>query len=212
MKYGTPIYRQCAHCDHAIEIHPLIEGSHAGSVLWSDGFIESLMMPEQAIVAKCDNCSKVVWLTDLKPVEAPETALITSYKILTAEDYLALLEQPLSLDKERSVILRTLAWQKTNHSRRGKERPKAYSEAEQKNMRELDALLGDEWENELVMKIEIARELGDFTKAEKLMEEVDFSPQISHLTNQLKQLIREHDSKVKAYQTQGLVDIDHTLK
>ena len=212
MKYGVPIYRQCAHCQHAIEIHPLVDGSHSGSVLWSDGFIESLMMPEQAILAKCGNCAEVVWFTDLEPVNNPEPEQITGYNDLTTDDYLALLETPLSLDTERTIIFRALAWQKSNHSRRGKEMVKAYSEAEQKNMRELDALLGDEWENELIMKIEIARELGDFEKAAKLMEDIDFSIQVTHLTNQLRKLVEEKDPKVKAFQTQGLGDIDHIPK
>lgn len=203
MKYGAPIYRQCAHCGYAIEIHPLIEGSHAGSVLWTDGFIESTTMPAQAIVAKCGNCPEVVWLTDLDPVEDPEPDRVTDYEKLNGEDYLALLEKPQSLDKNHTVLLRTLAWQETNHARRGKQVPKAHSEVEQNNMRALDALLGDEWENELIMKIEIARELGDFGKAEKLMEGIHFSPQITHLINQLRILIEGKDSKVKAVKTHG---------
>ena len=210
MKYGALIYRQCTHCGQAIEIHPLIEGSHAGSVLWSDGFIESPSMPEQAILAKCDNCAKVVWLTDLDPVEEPATEQITAYKELTTEDYFAILELPAKLETERTILLRTMAWQKINHSRRGKEQPVAYSETEQRNMLELDALLSDEWENELFMKIEIARELGDFEKAKKLMNDVDFSPQISHLTRQLEIFIQNNDSKVKAFKTQDLGDFGHT--
>ncbi len=210
MKYGIPIYRKCAHCGHAIEIRPLIEGSHTGSELWSDGHVQSLMMPEQAILAKCDHCAEVVWLTDLAPVEKPEVELITGYKHLTAEEYLALLEQPLPEDRERTLLLRTMAWQKSNHARRGSKSPSTYSEAEQKNMRELDALLSDEWENELVMKIEIARELGDFDKAKKLMTDIDFSLHIKHLTDQLKQLVEEKDANVAVFQTKELPETDHT--
>ena len=42
MKYGAPIYRQCSHCNKAIEIHPLLEGSHSGSVLWTDGYVDAV--------------------------------------------------------------------------------------------------------------------------------------------------------------------------
>ena len=204
MKYGAPIYRRCEHCEYAIEIHPLIEGSHRGSVLWSDGFIESTTMPEQAILARCDHCSAVVWLTDLEPVDNPETDRVTVYNELTPKDYLALVEDPRSLDKAHEVVLRTLAWQKGNDSRRGKEVPKAYSEAERRNMRELDDLLGEEEENELLLKIEIARELGDFQKAAKLMRNIAFSPQFTHFADQLKPLIAKKDSKVRAFTIVGL--------
>ncbi len=205
MKYGAPIYRRCEHCNYAIEIHPLIEGSHDGSVLWSDGFIESTTMPEQAILARCDNCEEVVWLTDLEPIDNPETDRVTAYSELTPKDYLALVEDLPSLDKAHAVVLRTLAWQKSNDSRRGKQVPEAYSEAERKNMRELDDLLREESENELLLKIEIARELGDFDKAAKLMRNIAFSPQFTHFADQLKPLIAKRDSKVRAFTIVGLV-------
>lgn len=210
MKYGIPIYRQCAHCGHAIEIRPLVDGSHTNSKMWSDGYVQSLMMPEQAILAKCDHCTKVVWLTDLAPLEKPEAELITGYQHLSAEDYLDLLALPLPEETERTVLLRTMAWQKSNHPRRGSKSPSAHSEAEQKNMLALDVMLNDEWENELVMKIEIARELGDFEKASSLMADVDFSIQIKHLTDQLKQLVEEKDANVAVFQTQDLPETDHT--
>ncbi len=204
MKYGAPIYRRCGQCEYAIEIHPLIEGSHHGSVLWSDGFIESTTMPEQAILARCDNCAEVVWLTDLEPVDDPETDRVTAYSELTPKDYLALVEDPPSLDKAHAVVLRTLAWHRRNDSRRGKDVTTDYSEAEKKNMRELYALLGEEQENELLMKIEIARELGDFDNAAKLMRNIAFSPQFTHFADQLKPLIAKRDSKVRAFTLVGL--------
>ncbi len=204
MKYGTPIYRQCVHCGFAIEIRPLIEGSHDGSLLWTDGYIESTTMPEQAILARCGNCAEVVWLSDLNSIEDPETDQVTGYRGLTADDYLSLVEDSSSLNKEHTVVLRTLAWQKSNQARRGAEAPEAYSAADRRNMQELDALLTEEWENELLMKIEIARELGDFRKAARLMRDVDFSTQVRHLADQLKQLVKKKDSAVTAFKTKGL--------
>ncbi len=204
MKYGAPIYRQCAHCNKAIEIHPLVDGSHSGSVLWTDGYVDALMMPEQAIVARCKTCEQVVWLTDLEPLEEPDEATITGYRELHAQDYLDLVENASSADKERMIMLRTWAWQKSNHVRRGKREAPLITERERNNMSELDALLSDEWENELVMKIELAREQGDFEQAEAFMEDVDFSPQILHLVNQLKQMIEKRDSAVNAFETRGL--------
>ena len=100
--------------------------------------------------------------------------------------------------------MRTLAWHRSNDSRRGRDVTTDYSEAEQKNMRELYALLGEEQENELLMKIEIARELGDFDNAAKLMRDTAFSTQFAHVTDQLKPLIEQKDSQVRAFTIPGL--------
>ena len=54
------------------------------------------------------------------------------------------------------------------------------------------------------MKIEIARELGDFKKAARLMRDVDFSTQVTHLSDQLKQQVRKKDSELRAFKTRGL--------
>ncbi len=208
MKYGAPIYRQCSHCNKAIEIHPLLEGSHGGSVLWTDGYVDAMMMPEQAIVASCKSCEQVVWLTDLEPLEEPDEDTVTSYRELKAREYLDLVEKESSADKERMLMLRTWAWQKSNHARRRKAKASPFTDRERNNMFELDALLSDEWENELLMKIELARELGNFEQAEKYMEDVDFSPQVLHLVKQLNQMIKDRESAVSAYRTRDLPPID----
>jgi hypothetical protein len=210
MKYGAPIYRQCSHCHKAIEILPLIEGSHSGSVLWTDGYVDAMMMPEQAIVARCNNCDQAQWLTDLDPLEEPDEETVTGYQEIDAEGYLDLAENSQSLDKERMVMLRTWAWQKFNHPRRGKREAPPLTDRGRNNILTLDALLSTEWENELLMKIELARELGLFDQAEQLMEEVDFSPQILHLIRQLKRMIENRDSAVRAYKTRGLSETSTT--
>jgi hypothetical protein len=203
MKYGEPIYRRCTGCGHAIEIHPLIEGNHDGSVLWTDGFIESSTMPGQALVAKCGACSEVLWLTDLAPVEAPVASSATSYETLTAGEYFNLLEDLEGLDTDRVCVLRMLAWHEGNHARRGAAVPQELSELELKNLRELDALLGEEWENELLMKIEIAREMRQFGTAKRLMKNVDFSPQVAHLAKQLHRLLEEKSAAPRPFATKG---------
>jgi hypothetical protein len=58
------------------------------------------------------------------------------------------------------------------------------------------------------MKIELARELGNFEQAENYMEDVDFSPQVLHLIKQLKQMIDDRDSAVNAFRTRDLPPID----
>ena len=203
VKYGEPVYRRCTGCPGAIEIRTLIEGDHDGSVLWTDGFIESSTMPDQTLLARCGACGKVVWLPDLEPVEVSGDDRKTSYEALSVQEHFDLLEDVHSLRADRVIVLRTLAWQKANHARRSATAPDELSEAELKNLQALDAMLGEKWENELLMKIEIAREMKQFVKAQRLMKDVDFSPQVTHLARQLYELIAKRDAIPRAFATKG---------
>ncbi len=193
MKYGQPIYKKCCFCDSPIEVLPLLEGRHTGSILWSDGFMNSPMMPKQEIIAKCDHCKEVVWLIDLENmvIEADNQAVknkITRYTALNEQELFAIIETEhyKQLPPELQVYLRVEAWHIGNKERRGKTETQAFSKLERENMIALVALLDLGDPQSRVMKAELQRELGEFNSCIEILDYL-FDPQFEPIVAKIKE-------------------------
>jgi hypothetical protein len=193
MKYGPPVHKECCFCESPIEVLPLIEGSHTGSILWSDGFMDSPMMPKQEIIAKCGSCQEVVWLIDLPTVVIGEDNQelkdkITGYTPLTEDESFAILdtEHYQELPFELQIYLRVQAWHLGNKARRGKNDPADYSDEELANMQALSELLDLSDPHSRLMKAELYREQGKFEQAIEALDFL-FDQQVEPIVNKIKQ-------------------------
>jgi hypothetical protein len=202
MKYGPPIHKECCHCESPIEILPLVEGSHTGSVLWSDGYMNSPMMPKQEIIAKCNSCNEVVWLIDLPTVVIGEENQelkdkITGYTALNQQESFDILETEhyQELPTELQIYLRVQAWHFGNKQRRGKAEQAPFTDVELANMSALADLLDLQDPHSRVMKAELYRELGQFEQAMKTLDFM-FDAQVEPIVDKIKKQAEQQSTQI----------------
>ncbi len=168
MKYGIETYKACSHCGGGLTFRPLLEVNARCAVLWSDGYVDSPMVPEQPLLVRCGHCKAEVWLPELKAsvLEGADTAL--DYLSLDEEGLWTLLEDYRKQPSEHQLYIRLKLWQLANHKyRREKVIPVQWSTRELSNMKDLLLILDMNSVQERLLAAELLRQLGDFGSAEE---------------------------------------------
>lgn len=155
---------------------------------WSDGKVATQTIAsilasgekDDLVVAKCPHCAKILWLDELEIVTQsifPSSLTDDSNTIentkpikeLSFFEYIDVAEQETNTNKIK--FCRWRVWQLGNDRRRTKSNNEiALNEFEISNLNKLLDLLSSDTANEILLKAEIYRELGDFTKSLEVLE------------------------------------------
>ncbi len=179
----------CPHCHGLAKYRTLVSGNTFGAQVWSDGKQVAPMLPRPPAIVRCRHCAECYWLYDAKEIGTQEPwgreddPVDPAWKNAeyieepTEAEYYSALEGNLASDRERERSLRVLAWWRRNDAFRGRSHaadgavPEA-SEPFKSNLRALAELLDAGDENDLVMKAEVLRELGEFEAAAGVLHRI----------------------------------------
>jgi len=173
---GPTIIRQCPGCQEGVSQITIGSGNTFGAKWWTDGKRDAPMLPMLSALVKCPHCQKLFWIADAKKlVELPwgiyegKWANAKSALDPVEADYLAAAKAK-GISREHELYARKRAWWLANDTVR--EHPKrvlAWGGARRENLEKLSALVKDQEECEIILKAEIARELGQFETCTKLL-------------------------------------------
>jgi hypothetical protein len=198
MKFGPTIYKQCNHCQETVTIHPVMEINPRQAVLWTDGYINSPMAPEQTLVARCGHCQELIWLPTLPQAAKDKEASARDYEQYKPKEILSLLEHPLAQGLEHQLYLRFKIWHLANHKYRNEKKAVVeYSPEEENNMEALLDLLEPAEQRDRLIMGELLRQLGRFDEAQQILEFV-FSDDLYPFAEQLRQLSAGGQRQVQA--------------
>ena len=180
---------ECPNCGAFHKVFSLQSGNTFGASLWTDGKMIAPMLPEPPDITKCHQCRSIFWVSDARqageipPFAIEPAGIDDSWKNapdateLTEAECFEAIESGLGSTREKETRLRVLTWWRGNdvyreagHARHVEAGARPVKSAG--NMRGLFSLLDDKDPYQRIMKAEIARELGDFKEALKLLRQV----------------------------------------
>jgi hypothetical protein len=171
---GPTIILECPGCKKGLREYSVGSGNTIGAKWWTDGKVDVPMMPLRHVLRKCPHCRELFWIADANTLAkfwVPEDKWAKAESLLdpVEEDYLAA-AMAKGVTREREFEARKRAWWLANDTVRGRpERTLAWSGARRENLEKLSALINEHKECEIILKAEIARELGQFEACVKLL-------------------------------------------
>lgn len=205
MMPGEPNFRHCPCCQKLLIEQTLASGNTFGARFWTDGKMDAPMLPEYPALVRCAHCHNLLWLPEAKKfkpkqplgrleiVEGAEDPIEP-----TEQDFLEALRSGLAKGKKQEKYARVSAWQALNDPYREDntaQGPIAIAAEAAANMDALYLLLDATNPNERILKAELARELGRFADALKLLEQ-SFDDRYMTTVDCIKELAAKHDTKV----------------
>jgi hypothetical protein len=196
MMPGPDMIVACPHCQTLARYGTLHSGNTFGATQWTDGKMIAPMLPRPPEFVRCRECRGFYWLDQATPVgelpgpfggddEAevrPEWVSAPEVEEPTESGYHEALAAG-SIEPERELDFRILAWWRGNDAFRGLETTDATgdqagdapvdAEARRLNLEVLAALLAGADENLLVLRVEALRQLGRFDEALVVLESVE---------------------------------------
>jgi len=173
---GPTIIRQCPGCKKGVREFTIRSGNMLGAKWWTDGKVAAPMLPTLPELVKCPYCQKLFWIADAKKLaegrlgsDGGKWAKAESALDPVEADYLAAARAK-RVSRPHQLYARKRAWWLANDPVR--ERPKqvlAWSGARRENLEKLSALINEQEECEIILKAEIARELGQFETCATLL-------------------------------------------
>ncbi len=183
----------CPKYSNIIFVSSMTSCNTFGATIWTDGRIIGDMYCENEWLIKCYDCGTLLWCKEL------DKKCFGHTEELKKKDYLKKLKES-GLSKEQERYLRIKAWQTGNDKRRDKDKKKELSNKDIKNLKALEKILDHNDQEDLIMKAEINRELGQFEKAASILEK-SFDPKYSNIISHLKELIDKKDIFVAKIKT-----------
>ncbi|MCC6784594.1 MAG: hypothetical protein IT457_17245 [Planctomycetes bacterium] len=190
MKLGPDEVRECPACHVFVRRTTIVSGNTFGMRRFTDGWVETPMLPRQPRIVKCPGCSMCFWLLRSRIVGhvdrdwctsdagvPPEWRAAERVCLPDEQDYYRALRNGLAngLSEERDV--RIEAWWRSNDPARY---PDAHADAphagpgeREANLRALIPLLDESESQWLIMKAEALRELSRFDEALALLDRID---------------------------------------
>jgi hypothetical protein len=203
----------CPHCQGLAKYMTLMSGNTFGASVWTDGKQIAPMLPRSPAVVRCRHCKRFYWLASAEEVGTlvrwggdgshvdPTWTSVEEVEEPSEEEYYAAIEGNLASDRRQERFLRIFAWWRGNDPLRERlstgvasvtTRPNAW----RRNLEALAELLNEDDENDLVMKAEVLRELGEFGAAIDVLSRVG-SPEYRDVVRQIRSLCDREDSDVK---------------
>lgn len=155
-------------------------------------------------LVKCPHCRHFIWIEEAETIGQSNRIDdvfwredIPIYKNVSEEDYYLALETGLTETAEKILYLRMRAWWAANDRFRwrNKKETTIQSDAARQNMESLFSSLTDEKEQERLTKAELARQLGNFEEAKRLLC-FPFSQRHQHVARRIKELILQRSIRV----------------
>lgn len=192
MQLGPDRVIECPDCGTLATVFTLISGNTFGARWWTDGKMIAPMLPEPPAITVCKGCNRYYWLSDAKVVGEIPTLVLPSEEASVPDDwrsaeearelseaeYLEAIAAGMGRNREEELHLRMSAWWAGNDAMRldsqdegGGSLPfRVRSAAATANLEHLLEQLGTEDPDERLMKAELARELGRFEEAVKILD------------------------------------------
>lgn len=185
---GPTLIKKCNRCDGLMKQRTIASGNNFGARYWTDGKVDTPMLPDTPMVVVCPHCGKVDWLKNFVEVgeipgprgfgvPLPEYDLsfedLPFIEVPTGDDYLGFIEST-ELIHDQEFYLRWTYWHLMNDARRKSSALLPLGIDEVENLQRLLVLIKSPSESIRLAKAEIHRELGDFESCAKLLD-YDFS-------------------------------------
>lgn len=200
----------CPRCEGLAKYLTLVSGNTFGARVWSDGKQIAPMLPRPPGVVKCHHCGECYWLADAKEVgtipswgdnkQKVDAAWKAAQKVEepSEEEYYDALAKGLAVNPQQETDARILAWWRSNDAFRdpGRADRTPMAAATRMNLEALARLLEEGDDNNLVMKAEVYRELGEFESARQALNRVK-SADFAAVVRQLRTLCDGRDPFVR---------------
>lgn len=198
MLHGKTLIKACPVCQELHYQRTMLSGNTFGGKMWSDTKKYYPMLIQTPRIVKCVKCNTISWLDTFKEVSG-NSPISGKIKEITKEDFEQLFEYDLSRNKDEYIYLRILYWHKCNDESRGEVFSIDYSNTRLINiLKQLLELLGNSID-ELILKVEINRELKQFNEARSLIDKIMESEDISKyekILSLMDKLVSDNDSRV----------------
>ena len=187
---GPTIIIKCPHCGQHAKRRTLLSGNTFGASLWSDFKQIASMLPDFPQIVLCKKCNKFYWVKDAKEIDRiwyryraeyggkeKQWADIQYIEFPTIEEYQKSLESGAIRKRSEEKYVRVQLWWLFNDNIRGKYSlinlyPNKMNEFNKVNIEKLFHLLDKKSTTELIMKVEILRNLGRFDESWLLLESI----------------------------------------
>lgn len=173
---GPTIIRQCPGCMKGLREFTIGSGNSFGAKWWTDGWVSAPMYPMRSQLGKCPHCRWLFWIADAKQLAElawglDEAKWARAQSVLDAgEDDCLAAAKAKGVSRTHQLYARKRAWWLGNDAVRARpDRSLTWSSARRENLEKLSALINEQEECEIILKAEIARELGQFETCAKLL-------------------------------------------
>jgi hypothetical protein len=167
----------CPHCGAFAKVSSW--SSHPrGGFTFTDGSVFPTLGKPKPAIARCKGCGVPYWLDDADvvwdawggtPLDAQVCVRASCVEEEPSEDDFAeAIAAGLATDREREYYLRVHLWWAANHERSGETTNEAVARR-RRNTEVLASILDESDEEERLMKAELAREMGHFDEARRLL-------------------------------------------
>jgi hypothetical protein len=201
MLRGPTIIVSCPLCGQLVKKETIISGNTIGAQLWSDCKNIAPMMPDFPKLTVCKKCDQFFWVKDAKEVETvtDRNDLREKWRDLSFVEFPTFFQyfKALKLIPDE-LFIRVNIWRSFNDFFRDKKEDQITSEMKQMNTENLIALLimlDDTDNNELLMKVEVFRNLGEFEVSKELLNRME-DPNLDWVKNKLLGEINRKNKKV----------------
>jgi len=205
---------KCSNCSISFKNAGFGSGNTFGAKFYTDGFCHADMMPVTLSLVKCPSCRQLVCLSKLElqdesgfDWEGAERFYNIDFRLdPTLEDYYSFVNSS-DLIPEYEPYVRVLIWWLENNKRRNipKRHRKPLSERERTNLNSLLKFTDESENNDLFIRIELFRELSDFKRALRLLQN-STEEKNSNLVKEFRVLIENNDPFVSQF-TEGGISI-----
>ncbi len=171
---GPTIIRQCPGCKKGLRELTIGSGNSFGAKWWTDGKRDAPMLPMLPELVKCPDCRWLFWMADAKKLaelqfDEGKWANAKSPVDPVEDDYLAAAKAK-GVSRTHQLYARKRAWWLANDAVRERpDRSLTWSGTRRENLEKLSALINEQQECDIILKAEIARELGQFETCTKLL-------------------------------------------
>ena len=204
---GPNYYYRCPRCSTVAYRRSIASGNTFGAAYWSDAKREAPMLPESPALVACPACNAYLWVASLTPIGQHDWYLPTARQLVgqlpiepekeppeewrnaprflapEAKDLAQALDAGVADTPEREKYLRVRLWWSLNDQYRGEgngDALRSNGERFQGNVDRL-ALLLDGSPNDTLLRAEIARESGSFTRSIELCDVLIGMDVVAHL-------------------------------
>ena len=200
--YPMLIVRECPHCKVQVVQEETVSGNTIGAKFYTDGKREAKMLPNHPWLVKCPVCSRLFWVDEAVEVDIGFDAADGKPQVMApSEKELLKFLSGSALPKSKELYLRQHAWWAANDVWRWLPNPKpAFSKEQVKNLKALSGMLDETEPNQLILKAEIARELGNFDEC-RLLLSYQFDKGYDRAVGFIKKLSEEKVRAVKAFES-----------
>lgn len=208
MLLGPDAAVSCPSCGAKARYRTALSGNTFGASYWTDGKRVAPMLAELPNFVRCGSCSSCYWLRDeirddddLIDDEGGEGAPLPYIEGADEADMHAALAAGQVAGGEAERELRILAWWISNDQFRVSNSLSVVeigglTGARRGNLRALLPLLNEYDDNDLIMRAEIHRELGDFAAALQQLEEIA-DERFDSVVRQLRELCENRETRVQ---------------